>query len=534
MAEPVARSAEALDAIGVLEEAARLLRQTPFSTLVCHWTGSIPFAAALLVLWNDLTTQRISDSACAWRAAALAVALAWMNCWRAVAAGRMRRSLSGAPDDGWTRRRVGRLVASQTFLGALKLVALPLAGLVVFPLADAVAFFRSAAVIADAPELDAVGVLEKARVLARVHPRQSWLLLPLLAFLQLVTAANLALVLAVLPFLVRMLTGYESEFNRGDTFLVQSPLFIVLVLVSMWLATDPFVQAAYAVRCFHGESVRTAEDLRVGLRRIRGARVAAAVVLLAMAAARASGAVSQAELERSIQKTMQSPEYGWRVPPPPSTAIGGKPWALRAADKVLEALNGMWRAVGNVIGKVIEWIFGKLLVSPAPGEGRAPGAGLHWSVWLLMAVAAAGAAWILWRRRLLRRSGRKGGIATPTAAIAIEGDEVSADQLPEERWSEMAAGFLREENYRLALRAYYLATLAWLGQRGLVAIHSGKTNGEYQQELRRKARHYPEGRDLFAANVSAFEASWYGMHEVSADGVTEFRARLEGMKKVMA
>ncbi len=87
----------------------------------------------------------------------------------------------------------------------------------------------------------------------------------------------------------------------------------------------------------------------------------------------------------------------------------------------------------------------------------------------------------------------------------------------------MAIECLRQENYRLALRAFYLANLAWLGQRGFIAIHAGKTNREYELELRRKARQFAEARGLFGDNVSAFEAAWYGMHEVSGESVAEFR-----------
>jgi hypothetical protein len=460
-----------------------------------------------------------------------------MNCWRAVFAGRLRRQLSGTPGTSWTWSRAARLAAGQAFLGGTKLVILPLAALVGFSFAAATAFYRNAAALADRDDLDPLQLIDKARALAQVHPRQSWAVLPVLAFLQIAIAVNLALTFAMLPSLVHMLTGYESEFNRG-TFFVESPLFVVFVLVSTWLAIDPFVQAVYCVRCFHGESVASGEDLRVALRRIRAARALAALFLLTatllVLPARAADAVSPGELQRSVQQAMQAPEYGWRIPPPPATGISGRPWVLRAADKVLDVLNSMWRAIGKAIAKVFEWLFGKLGTSPSAGGGAAPGAALHWSIWLLMAAAAAAAVWIAWRRRMARRAARQRSAGSVAASVRIDEEGVTADQLPEERWIEMAIECVREEKYRLALRAFYLANLAWLGQRGFIAIHAGKTNREYELELRRKARQFAEARALFGANVSAFEAAWYGMHEVSGSAVEEFRERLDGMKKVMA
>ena len=532
MAEPLT-SAAAPAAIQTLEEAAQLLRQAPLSSLLCHWTGSVPFALGLLVFWNSLTTTRLSDTSCALQSLALAILLGWMNCWRAVFAGRLRRQLSGAASTPWTITRVGRLASTQVFLGSLKLIVLPLAALVIFPFASAIAFFRNAAVLSDREDLDAPAVISRARALAGVHPRQSWEMLPVLVLLQLAIALNLALTFAILPYLVRMLTGFESEFNRGQTFFVQSPLFLMLVLVSTWLALDPFIQAVYCVRCFHGESVATGEDLRMGLRRLRSMQGLAAMLLLAVLPLRAADPIPPEQLRQSAQKAMQAPEYGWRIPPPPRSGLAGRPWALQLADKVLDALNSMWRAIARGIKSLFEWLFGKLGNSPSPQGGAAPGAGLHWSVYFLMAAVAAAAIWIVLRRRRASRSVKAPPLPS-SVAIRIDADGVSADQLPEERWIEIALDCLRRKEYRLALRAYYLASLAWLGQRGFVSIHAGKTNREYELELRRKARQFAEARSLFGANIAAFEAAWYGLHEVSDENVAAFHARLEGMKRGMA
>lgn len=531
MAEPVVRAA---GAVPLMEEAVRLLRQARFGTLICHAAGSVPLAIGLLVFWNSLTSQRLSDRSCALQALGLALLLGWMNCWRAVFAGCLRRLLSGGESPRWTWARIARLAAGQSFLGASKLVVLPLAGLIGFPFASAVAFYRTTAALADDGDCDPLAMMARARAVARIYPGQAWAVLPVLAFLQIVLALNLALTFAILPLLVRMLTGYESAFSRGEAFFVENPLFVVFVLVTTWIVFDPFVQAVYTVRAFHGESAVTGEDLRVALRRIRATGALAAIFLLwAVVPARSAGPISPLELERSVQKAMQAPEYGWRIPPPPATGISSRPWVLRVADKIVGALNSAWSFVAKGIGKLIEWLFGKLGNAPAKGQGVAPRGALHWSLYFLIAVVAGGALWTAWRQRMFRRAARPRAVGS-APAIRIDEEDIAADRLPEERWMEMALDCLREENYRLALRACYLANLAWLGQHGFVAIHAGKTNREYEIELRRKARQYAEARSLFGANVSAFEAAWYGMHEVTEPAVAEFRRRIEGMKRGMA
>jgi hypothetical protein len=76
------------------------------------------------------------------------------------------------------------------------------------------------------------------------------------------------------------------------------------------------------------------------------------------------------------------------------------------------------------------------------------------------------------------------------------------------------------------MRAFYLASLAWLGRREFIQVHSGKTNREYELELRRRTRAVPHVRGLFSQNVVAFERCWYGMHDLNAADVDGFRSHM--------
>jgi hypothetical protein len=75
--------------------------------------------------------------------------------------------------------------------------------------------------------------------------------------------------------------------------------------------------------------------------------------------------------------------------------------------------------------------------------------------------------------------------------------------------------------------------LAWLGRNQWIAIHPGKTNREYELEVRRRAREFPEALALFAVNVAGFERAWYGRHSVGAEDVDAFRQRLRRIKAAM-
>jgi hypothetical protein len=118
----------------------------------------------------------------------------------------------------------------------------------------------------------------------------------------------------------------------------------------------------------------------------------------------------------------------------------------------------------------------------------------------------------------------------PAGPVRLDDESLTADRLPEAGWLEMAERCLREGELRLALRAFFLANLAWLGRERFLLIDAGKTNHEFEIELRRRARQSPEARELFSTNVAAFERAWYGLHDVYAEDAREFRLRAEEIK----
>src|SRR5581483_6703495 len=298
-----------------------------------------------------------------------------------------------------------------------------------------------------------------------------------------------------------------------------------------WLLFDPYLQAVHTVRCFHAESRQTGEDIRAGLRRIRMPRAFAALLLLAaVGTLRAADVVSPGALEDSIQQRLSAPEYSWHNPAP-ATHSGSVPWIVSITQRVLTSMKKGWDAVVKLIGRVLNWIFGGLNLEP--GKGSLSGGGLNWTLYLLIAVIAGLALWAVWRYRLLRRRKAKPAEAEPITVVRLEEENLTADLLPEQSWLELAEQCLREGNPRLALRALFLANLAWLGRLEFIAINPGKTNREYELELRRRTRTVPEVRDLFAANVASFERAWYGLHEVSPEQIEAFRANSASLKPLL-
>jgi hypothetical protein len=153
-------------------------------------------------------------------------------------------------------------------------------------------------------------------------------------------------------------------------------------------------------------------------------------------------------------------------------------------------------------------------------------------LYLALALVLLAALFLIWRGRvaLARRQ-----IAVPAApnTISLAADNVTADQLPEQGWYLLADECFSHAQFRLGLRALYLANLAGLAHERWIVIHPGKTDHEYESELDRRARAFPDACELFSLNIELFEQVWYGDYPVSFEDCQAFRDRAAAMKREM-
>ncbi len=377
----------------------------------------------------------------------LALLLVWMNCWRAVFAGRLRRQLTASSDTPWTWSRAWNLFTGQAFLGATKLVVLPLSLLTIFGFAWTIGFYRGATALADRADLDPLQLMARARRLASFDKRQSWFILPFIGFLWLLFTLNLGLALAFLPQLIHILTGYESQFSRSGGYYIFTPLFMWSTVAISWMLFDPFIQAVYCLRTFYGESVSTGEDIRAGLRML----TAAALVLLFLLSIPARADVPPQQLTQSVERAMQSPEYDWRLPVAKETQEG-VPWLVRWTDHILNALKSIFQAIVRGIDKFFDWLRKLFEIAGEPRAGGLPVKGLHWNLYVLIALVLCAAGWIAWRRRWFVRA-RPQPVVPVLDAVRLDAEDLTADRLPEDGWLEWRPVWLQEGNFRFALRA---------------------------------------------------------------------------------
>jgi hypothetical protein len=245
--------------------------------------------------------------------------------------------------------------------------------------------------------------------------------------------------------------------------------------------------------------------------------------------------VSPAELDRAIDETIQQKKYLWRIPRERAAPTeAAEPGILaKFFASVGRMIRDALKATLEWIGRVLRKIFGGINWNFTPGGGSGSGWAALLQVLLYVLVAAVllviGFMLIrLWRNRQPKPELVQTEALQPMPDLLDE--NVSADQLPEDGWIKLARELLGQGEFRLALRAYYLSSLAHLAERNLISLARFKSNHEYERELDRRAHSFATLRQLFGENVNAFDRVWYGTHEANGELVTQFATNVERIK----
>ncbi|GAK49281.1 hypothetical protein U14_00502 [Candidatus Moduliflexus flocculans] len=399
----------------------------------------------------------------------------------------------------------------------------------------------------------------------------TWLLIMFLAYIAVlmlvvanplggIVAANLGVALYSLPQLLKMFFGVETMFTRGGMQMFNSTFFAVVCGLT-YLCLDPLIKAAYVARCFYGEALRTGEDLTVEIRSLALSRQAATLLLAltlpfmytvsAFAQTPSSenvapAAISPSELNQSLDHVMNQPEYAWRMarerkPNEKEANFGFFTRMFETFQRWGKTLKIWLEKIGKWFGKLQKWInkiFPKKSLDDVTfGSSGSSITGIQLLLYLLLGIIACVAAIMLWRVWRKRRQFRT-SVAAISEANAAEPDlsdeNVDASQFPADSWLTLAQEMIERGDFRLALRAFYLAGLAYLGEQHFVALAKYKSDREYEKELRRRAHAFPALLPIFTENMLAYQRSWYGLRDVERATLDQAMTNYEQLKRVAA
>lgn len=527
-------------ALDLIEESVHLLRSSPASGAAWYALGTLPFLSALLYFWADMSRGAFAEEHVTEAALGLAVLFAWMKLGHSIFAAKLRAAITGDVAN-FSVRAAARVALFQTIIQPTKLFVLPIAALIALPFARAVGFYENATALGDG---DTVGTLmRKAGRQAKLWPRSNHMGLALLLLFAFFAFINLGLLVVLGPHLFKGLTGVESIFTRSGIN-VFNTTFLAAIAALTYLCCDPLVKAIYVLRCFYGESLHSGEDLRVELRRasLSENRLVALLVGFALLVcpivlrAESRPPVEAPELDRSISETLNRPEFSWRMPREQTEVAPVQNNSFLAS--VGRWTKSVLKKIGHWIGNFLDWLERHMRRPPesdsgSPGELKSGLAGTSRMLLYAFLVVVCGVVIFFLIRLIWKRRGKTDELAAePLAATKIDlADEtVTADQLPEDEWLALARTLIAQKEFRLALRALFLAGLAHLAQQQIVALAKHKSNREYAAEVRRRAAEQTSVQHAFTENMMAVERVWYGLHDVTPEAIDQFHANLEQIR----
>ena len=544
-----ARRRQGKGAFDLIEEATQSLRTAPAATLAAYYLGAIPFVLGLLFFWADMSRSPFAYQHLADASLAISLLFLWMKCWQVVFARRVRAQIAGESPPAVNFRRGARIFLTQTILQPFGLFLIPLSLVPVLPFAWVYSFYQNVTALADG-EKSTPELFKKSYRQAALWPKQNNIALAVLVAFALCVFINWVTICLILPKLFTMLFGVQSVFSKSPESMLNTTFFAAMFGLT-YLCVDPILKIFYALRCFYGESLESGEDLKAELKPfVCSAQKIAATILIFLAifssmpvkAADApppvnpqqASQISTPDLDRAINETIHESKYAWRMPREKVEGVDADNGLVaRFLDKVGAMLRKWARAVLHWLD---EWLQ-KLSRNwhPVSVDARSSGYGWIMSVqlllWGLIALALTALAIFLyrvWHDRQKSRTAIASEAILPMPDIADE--NVSADQLPEDGWTKLARELLERGEFRLAMRAFYLASLSHLATRNLISLARFKSNRDYERELCRRGHSFPELLSIFSDNISIFERIWYGMHEVNPGLVNQFASNVERIK----
>jgi len=536
----------------MLEEAFCLLRSTPLQTHAYYYIGTVPFLLAFLFFCSDMTRSPGAASQMLQGALWLTLLYFWKAVWQALYGcqllGELRQGGGRKKSVGSFLRQTGAMVLVQS--SAIPVLSLAL--ILFVPKAWAVAFYQNASVLAYEPATGSKALrrlVGRSAVLSHFKVLENHSVLYILSFFTLFVGLNISVLFVFIPIMLKAFTGIETVFTTNPAAAMGSSMTLAITVALTVLVVGPLFKAVYVLRCFYGIAERTGDDLTGRLKsaaKRKSAAAAAVVVTLVFLGAPGDLSASDGrveEMDDAIETVLKKKDYQWRLP---RDGVGDDKNSEQGAvatffedlsqtlEEAIEHAKKQWSEFRDR-----HFNMGSGRGGSRGGFGLAGFAGLGgggfgtFLLWGTLVCLAGFVIWFLVRSYRLRQLVPTEGVGGMVGLedIDLESDEVSAGELEENEWLALARSKAVEGEYRLAVRAVFLAYLAHFSERRFVRLKRFKSNRDYLEELARKARGEGALQEAFSETTGVFEQIWYGEHragpELVESLVQNFRNRTQ-------
>ncbi|MDC0258777.1 DUF4129 domain-containing protein [Verrucomicrobiales bacterium] len=544
------RKREGRDSLQLIEEAFHLLRTASARTHWAYFLGTVPFVAAVFYFWADMGSSSYAERDSTLASLGMVGAYFWMKAWHAIFCRRLVATVNPGQlvvFSGWKKVRY---FAAQMMLQVFALPVLAVSLVLILPLPWTYAFFQNVSALGFSKDYEDRPLRElfvHALKLACRDLGQCIGILAIMKFIALFTWLNLVAAFGALTFFAKSFFDIETVFSLNPMAAFLNTTFLFGSFVIVFLVIAPMMKAIFVLRCFYADSRKTGADLLSQLAQFtpgkstQAAAMIACVLLLggsvqsvAQENGESKGSANVSQLEDSIRDTMAEKKYQWRFE---RLEMGdGEASEKTGFDKWLDDFAASIRNTSESMNEKFEQIMDRLFNQDGSKSSRNRNGESEMGLFIgssfnviLIAVLVGLVIWLVYI--LIQRYRESDPVEIEEISVSgeidLESENIVATQLHEDEWMKLAREKIAAGETRLAIRALFLASLAHLGERGMLHIKKFKSNYDYSQELRLKARSLPELQSAFGENVGLFERVWYGLHNIGDDAVEHFTSNYE-------
>ncbi len=555
-------------AFDLLEEAFHALRVSPLSSLAVYYVGTVPFVVCLFYFWADMGRSSFALQDAGLFSLLLGLSYFWMKVWQSLFCRRMWVQLnSGGKVNELSGVMSLRYLAAQVLIQSTAIPMLILAVIILMPLAWVYAFYQNVSALGLTQDYGKQP-LRHLVVDAAKQSHWSWginhFLVAVLVVFSLFVWMSVLMAAIYIPMLVKMFFGVESVFTLNPLATLMNSTFIFGTMLIVFLCVSPLTKALYVIRCFYGQSRTSGADLLSRLAALksvedgggrgsgrRGGHFGKAALLFLLFTFTVNGLaqeggknteaavlvptaeLSEAEFDSAVKKTLQEKHFQWRLSRERIEEVeegGAQGFVKNLLKSFVETVRNVFKGIEDLMDRLFGGRERNREVSEMKDFGKLGEVASISLVVVLVVLLLAVVIKIIVSRQ--RQTGSQQVEADVTGAIDLESETVLANQLPEDEWMRLAREKIDKGEYRLAVRALFLASLAHLGECDLLKIARSKSNHDYRGELSLKARSMPVVIESFDENVGLFEWVWYGLHDIGNDSVERFTENYEKIKKM--
>ncbi len=143
--------------------------------------------------------------------------------------------------------------------------------------------------------------------------------------------------------------------------------------------------------------------------------------------------------------------------------------------------------------------------APPPKFNLPNFSGLSWIGWVIMGLLIAGIVYLLVKYFLDSNKGK-----TKVTPVNYVEDDIAPSEIPLTELQRLLKEALDNQNYRAAVRIYYLFILKDLSAKHWIEWKKEKTNMHYLYEMQKQSVYTD-----FSQTVNYFEIVWYGKREIN-------------------